>query len=288
MLKELINLLCHYKFTLNPFVRYESSNIGDMSGVNELKRDVQIIITLSSSEEHFDDLELTLYSLCNQQVSPDRIILWLDDKYELSELPYTITRYIKNGLEIRFVENKKNFTQIIYTLKEFQNSIIVAVKDDIYYPADWLKKLYHSYISSPNDIHCNRAIKVELNNKQIAPYKEWKRFSQSETSSYNNYPLISGGILYPPNCFGKEIFREDIYKKKAQTTWEIWSWFIALVSNRKIRVVKNHIKTLTCTNYIRTIKQDYDYIKQSKNTDYQISKLLEFYKQNIYQKLDIQ
>lgn len=287
MLKKLLKLIYHYKQAFNPFIRYNASAIGEISGINELKREIPIIVSLYSTEEHFDELELTLYSLCSQNICPDRIILWLSDEYELSELPYTITKYIKNGLEIKFVEDKGDFTPLIYTLKDFEKSIIVIVKDDIYYPKNWLKKLYHSYISNPEDIHANNVLKVKTNRKNLSPYKEWEFFDDTENASFYYFPLISGGILYPPDCFSWEIIREDIYKKKVNTTPEIWCWIISLVSGRKTRIVKNHMKHISCINYFRTIKTEYNYLKQSKNTDAQISKLMEFYRQNISQKLGL-
>lgn len=287
MLKEFLDIIFHCKLCISPLLRYLSSNIGETSGVNELKREVPVIVSLSSKEENFDDLELALYSLCNQKVCPDRIILWLKNEYELSELPYSITRFIKNGLEIRFVGDKAEYTRIIYTLKEFDKSIIVTACDNIYYPSDWLKKLYHSYISSPSDIHAHMVSKVKINSNKLASYKVWKHYNNSENADYLHYAHADGGVLYPPNCFTKEIFREDIYKKKAKADWNTWSWFMAAVSGRKIRVVKNHIERFSYINFMRLLKEEYIKIKQFQKVDNQIKKLMEYYGQNIYQRLDL-
>jgi len=231
-------------------------------------------------------LELSLYSLLTQSVQPDRIILWLSNEYELSELPYYITRYIKNGLEIRFVEDIGEYNKIIYALKEYSNSIVVTAEDDIIYPKDWLKKLYHSYITNPQDIHLHRAMGVKLYNNNLASIKDWSTFSKEEIAEFSNFIVSDGGVLYPPNCFVKEVFREDIYKKNAPTNPDIWLWFIALVSKRKIRVVKNHIKNLTCTNFLNKILE-INSEKYFLRDDEQIHNLMEYYKQNIMQKLKI-
>lgn len=282
----MLKCLPKYNFTFNPFIRYLSRNIGEFSGVNILKREVPIIVSLSSVEEHFGDLELSLYAIFNQSVQADKIILWLSDEYELAELPYSITRYIKNGLEIRFVEDKGVYNGIIYALKEFESSIIVYAKDDIIYPKDWLKKLYHSYIANPEDIHLHKTLRtiVNKNSTDLASVKEWIRFVTEEDSEFSNFILSEGGVLIPPKCFTKEVFREDIYKKNSPTSVDIWLWFMALVSGRKIRVVKNHINTLTCTNIFRKLF-GYDYKKNIKRYDEQIENLMNFYKQNIMQKL---
>lgn len=277
------NLLL-YKPVLNPFLRLMTQNIGEYSGTNIVTREVPIIVSLTSYEEHFRGLELTLYSLLNQTVQPDRIILWLSDEYELSELPYSITRYIKNGLEIRFVEDKFVYNKIIYPLKEYGNSINVVADDDIVYPKNWLEKLYHSYIANPENIHLHRALGVNIKDSQLASIKEWEFGVNLETAEYSNFINTEAGVLFPPNCFSKEIFREDIYKKFSSTSPEAWLWFMALVSGRKIRVVKNHIKILSCVNYINKLVS-VNSEKYLKRTDEQIGNLMEFYRQNIMQKL---
>ena len=273
-----------YKFAFNPGIRYLSRNIGEFSGINILKREVPIIVSLSSCEEHFEDLELSLYSIFNQSVQADRIILWLSDEYELAELPYSVTRYIKNGLEIRFIEDKGAYNEIIYALKEFEYTILVSAKDDIIYPKDWLKKLYHSYIANPEDIHLHRALGVNIKGSKLTSVDEWQHFVNEETSEFSNFIVSEGGVLIPPKCFTKEVFREDIYKKSSPTSADTWLWFMALVSGKKIRVVKNHIKTLTCTNIFRKLFCN-DYKKNIKRCNEQIENLMVYYRQNIISKL---
>ena len=280
----MFNFKLHYRFSINPFIRYLSYQIGDYIGVNIVKREIPIVVSLTSFENNFNDLELTLFSLLNQSISPDKIILWLSKEYELSELPYSITRFIKNGLEVRFVEDKGQYNNIIYALKEFNDSIVVTAEDNIIYQKDWLKKLYHSYITNPQDIHAHRALGVKTEHAGISSVTKWIKYVNKETPEYGNFGILEGGILFPPNCFTKEIFREDIYNKKLPISADIWLWFMAVVSGRKTRVVKNHIEILSCTNIIKKI-----FNKKNKELshkyDEEIKYLMEFYKQNIMNKL---
>lgn len=301
----------HLRFICNPIVRYKADNMGNYRGVNLIKREVPLIVSLTSFEERFSDLEISLYSLLNQSIKPDRLILWLSDEYSLSELPYEITRFIKNGLEIRFVRDIKSYTKIYYALKEFSDSIIVTADDDIYYPADWLEKLYHSYAAHPENIHAHRAHRVVGVNKKgvnrgeacsslpavnevasenvIIPYEQWEKHVQEETARFDNFLTGVGGVLYPPNCFKKEVLREDIFLNNAPNADDIWLWVMALISDRKIRVVKNHIDTLTCTNIWRQLglnkgKTLYSMNKAGGN-DIQLQNLMKYYKQNVISKL---
>ena len=289
LLKRIFNYRFHMRGLLNPFIGMEIASLGDYPGTNILnKREVPIIVSITSYEERFNDLPVTIYSLLNQSLKPDRIILWLDESYEnLTELPYEITQFIKNGLEIRFVKDIGSYTKAIYAFKEFSDNIIVTADDDIYYPSDWLKKLYLSYIAHPEDIHTHRSHRIIIDsNNNIALYESWEKHVKEESARFDNFLTGVGGVLYPPNCFTKEVLREDIFLKNAPKADDIWFWTMALVHNKKIRVVKNHIKTLITTNLFRQMFSKTLY-KENRNgaNDEQLSNIMKFYGQNIKNKL---
>lgn len=281
---RIFNYKFHVRCLLNPFIGLQISSLGNYSGVLEShKRETQIIVSLTSYRERFSDLPITIYSLLNQTLKPDRIILWLDESSEdLAYLPYEITQFVKNGLEIKFVKDIGSYTKAIYAFKDFSDSIIVTADDDIYYPSNWLKKLYLSYIAHPQDIHAHRVHKVDLTKS----YEKWEKHVTVESAEYSNFLTGVGGVLYPPHCFSNEVLREDIFLKNAPKADDIWFWIMALVHNRKIRVVKNHIKTLIATNIFRQFFAQSLY-KDNRNgaNDTQLNNLMKFYGQNVKNKL---
>ena len=282
MLKELLNL--QILPFINPFIFDEIGRMGECSGINDgMNRETPLIVSLSSSKKNYKNLPVTLFSLLNQSLKPDKIILWLDEEADdLTTLPYEITRFIKNGLEIKFVKNLNLYTNTICALDEFQKSIVVTACDNVYYRHDWLKNLYYSYIVSPNDIHIHRAFEVKVKDKSFAPVKEWEFCVNSETAKYTNFPVASEGILYPPNCFKNEVFRSDVFLKYANDNDTIWFWIMAVVNNKKFRVVKNHNKSSIVLNI-------FDYLSERKaerlSFDFQLKSLMQFYGQNVAGKL---
>jgi hypothetical protein len=261
--------------------------LGNYSGVNLNKREVPLIVSLTSYRERFGDLPKTIYSLLNQDLKPDKIILWLSkDHEELLNLPYDITRFIKNGLEIRFVEDISSYTKVIYTFQEFKSAVIVTADDDIYYPQNWLRKLYLSYISHPEDIHVHRAHRVKYSNGKFMPYRKWAKQITEENARFDNFLTGVGGVLYPPNCFSNEALRKDVFLQYARRADDLWFWVMALTHNRKIRVVKNHIKTLICTNVFNQLFAKRLYSTNSRmGNDIQLKNLMKFYGQNVINKL---
>ena len=286
LLKKFFSYKFHVRGYFNPFINLQINNLGNWQGTNQLKREVPIIISLTSYEVRFNDLPKTIYSLLNQSLKPDRIILWLGDEFELRTIPYEITCFIKNGLEIKFRKDIGSYTKIIYALKEMQNSIIVTADDDIYYPKDWLKRLYLSYISHPEEIQAHRVHRVKTKGNTILSYTDWEKQISTEGAAYSNFLTGVGGVLYPPNCFSNEVFREDIFLKQAPKADDIWLWVMALTNNRKIRLVTNHSKTLVCTNILQQIFGR-TLFKENGNgeNDKQLNNLLKFYGYNVINKL---
>ena len=291
MLKKILNSKFHLRFVFNPLIRFFADNLGNYKGVNINEREIPLIVSLTSYPERFGELPISIYSLLKQKLKPDRIILWLgnDSEYkEINDLPYEITRFIKNGLEIRFVKDIRSYTKIIYALKEFPEAVIVTADDDIYYPSDWLRKLYYSYAAHPEDIQVHRAHRAKVIRGALAPYEDWGKHVEEETARFDNFLTGVGGALYPPECFTKEVLREDVFLKNSPNADDVWLWVMALLSGRRVRVVKNHIKTLRCTNLYRQMfkkGRTLYALNSSGGNDEQLHNLMKLYGQNVIGKL---
>lgn len=253
--------------------------LGNYVGITESKkRSPELIVSIIAQREQFDSLPITIYSLLNQKLKPDKIILWLDEEYEdLTNLPYEISQYIKNGLEIRFVKDIGEYTKSYYAFKYLKDSIVVIADSRIYYSTNWLKSLYLSYIAHPEDINVHRALIVDF----AKPYRNWKKQKKENSSEYYNFGLVEGGMLFPPNCFSNEILRKDIFLKNALINDCIWYWIMALVHKRKIRVIKNSDRIFSRVN----LRANLQYIRENKRKKLLFNKnlrnLLKFYRQNV-------
>ena len=143
-----------------------------------------------------------------------------------------------------------------------------------------------SYVANPEDIHVHRAHRVLLEDDKILPYENWKKHVNEESARFDNFLTGVGGVLYPPKCFINEVFREDIFLKNAPTADDLWLWVMALLSNRKIRVVQNHYCTIILTDILSHFTKDNLYILNKKgDNDKQLSALMKLYGQNIINKL---
>ena len=278
-----------FSFRLNdfmffaPFVKSQITSIGDYKGINYgVKRDVPIIVSLYSGADNFNDLPHTIYSLLNQAIKPDRLILWVDETFgDLNNLSYDITQFIKNGLEIRFVKDLKSYTNKYYPIKEFPNAINISAENGYFYKSNWLKLLYLSYVSNNSDIQVHNALKVSIKNNDLMPYKTWTK-TNVEKANYTNFTKAIGGILFPPNCFGNEFLRKDIFLRYAPNNDDLWIWIMALIHSKKIRLVKSHIHTFPSTSLKKILQpQEID----NTQINEQLEEILKFYQQNVYKNL---
>lgn len=282
--ERILNFKIDSRGLFNPFIGLDISSLGNYIGINqESHRECPILVSVASNRDNFSNLPITLYSLLNQEIKPDKIILWLDEDIEdFAYLPYEITQFVKNGLEIRFTKNLGCYTKSIQAFKDYSDWIIVTASDKVYYPSTWLKKLYLSYIANQSDIHVHQALLSDLN----LSYNNWNK-STKESANYKNFLLGELGILFPPNCFGKEVLRQDIFLKYAPNSDNVWLWIMSLVHRRKIRVVKNPIKT---TIYNNVYKHFYNRLKNKKNiieaNNNSLKLLLKLYGRNVNNRLD--
>ena len=246
----------------------ECANDTPAGEINIMKN---IIISLTSIPERMHDIRFTLYSLLTQSVKPEKIILYLGkEKFPNGEkdVPENVLAFKNLGLEFRFVEDIRSFTKLVPALKEFPDKIIVTADDDIFYEKDWLKNLVETHNNFPEDIIVHKHLNVklrprpagedrgegEINPKEDMnlPYKTWTTDIENR-SSYTNFLLGVGGVLYPPNSLHKDVVEKKLFLRLCPHNDDVWFWAMAVMNGTKIRVAENNIPVQTLVNVEREL-----------------------------------
>lgn len=227
------------------------------TGVTKEKRNPRLIVSITSFEQRMYDVNFALYSLLNQTLKPDEIILWLGEKefpHKEGNLPQSVLSLKNNGLTIKWCKDMGPYTKLIPALKEYPDDIIITADDDIYYPRKFLELLYGAYLKEPQYIHCHRVHKITFDkNKNIQKYSKWIRQASNIESSLCNFLTGAGGVLYPPNSLYKDVLNEELFLKLSPTADDIWFWAMAVLNNTRINVIKNNIAVLHFTNIEREL-----------------------------------
>ena len=198
----------------------------------------EIIISLTSYPARINTVHLTIESLLNQSLKADKIILWLAEEQfpnKEQDLPQQLLNLIPQGLAIDWYHDISSYKKLIPTLKKYPNSIIVTADDDNMYSKNWLKKLYNSYKKHPKDVQAHRVTKFKYKNGKFITIAGGQDYYKG--ASYLNKLTGVGGVLYPPNCFYKDILNEELIMKLAPTNDDQWFWLQAALNGRKVRVV---------------------------------------------------
>ena len=257
------------------------------SGIIDKKRNPELIVSLTSYPARIYDIHYAIYSLFKQNLKPNKIILWLGkDQFPNREkdLPKKLLKFIKHGLTIKYVKDLKSYTKLIPALKEYKNALIVTADDDIFYPQNWLEKLYNSWQGNRDCVICHRAHRIMLDGKTLFPYNSFKQEIIDDNPSFHIFLTGVGGVLYPPNIFYKDILNEEIYKKLTPQNDDIWFWAMSVLNDKKIKIVDEPINHLTYINPEREIGLNNDLTLSSSNiikneNDIQFEKLINYYPQ---------
>ena len=229
----------------------------DNWGLNKEERERKIIISLTSYPLRMDEITYTIYSLLNQKLKADEVILWLakEEFPNLEEdIPKNVLKLKENGLSIKWYHNVYSYKKLIPTLKKHPNDLIVTVDDDIYYPQDWLEKLYNTHLSNPDDIIIHRARHIIMKNKkEFTDYTTWKLIKEETEASYLNFMTGAGGILYPPHKLYQDVFNEERFLELCKYGDDIWFWAMAVLKHTKFKVVDDCFYDLIYVNPAREV-----------------------------------
>lgn len=246
-----------------------------------------IIVSLTSYGNRVKDLlPYTLFSLLEQSLKPNRIILWLDsDHWNMDNLPTRIKLMISFGIEVRFCEDIRSYKKLIQTLNENRNSLIITVDDDQYYGQHIIEQLYKSHLEEPGSICCIIAHEPTFENGKLLPYTLWKH-NIKRTNSELIFPFGAAGILYPPRILPTETLNKDVFFKICPNADDIWFWAMGLMNNAKYKLVGFN------SYYLHIFPLDRFYFKDMKLTtinvngnqnDVQLKKVFDYY--NLWNKI---
>lgn len=179
-----------------------------------------------------------IWSILQQSVLPDRIILWLGHDETISPQLRVLQEH---GLEIRFCDDIGPYTKLIPALREFPNDVLITVDDDLYYPRGWFVQLKNAYLRDPTKIYCHRADEITLDPAlRIQPYLFWK-FRSANADTPQGRILLTGidGVLYPPNALHPSVLDERKFMALAPQNDDVWFTVMAKLQGTPIAFVSN-------------------------------------------------
>ena len=227
------------------FLRMQLAELREFVSASQKSSFVQtipehIVISLTTYHARFGSVCHTIKTLLNQTLKPNRICVYLDCNE--SDITDEMRSLIEHGVEYRFgCEDLKPHKKYYFAFKEFPESLVITVDDDVLYPADTIETLYRSYKNHPDCISARRVHKMVFgDNGEVMPYNNWVYECKTETEpSHLLFPTGVGGVLYPPHCLDGRVFDKALIKEKCLNNDDVWLKTMALLAGTKTVWVAN-------------------------------------------------
>ncbi|MDL2307256.1 hypothetical protein LJC48_04425 [Desulfovibrio sp. OttesenSCG-928-C06] len=210
-----------------------------------------IVVSLTSFPERLPGLHYCLYSLLTQSIKPEKLILWLGREQFSgleADLPASILDLRKNGLEIRWTSDIKQYKKIIPALTSYPDKLIVTADDDIYYRPNWLELLYQDYLDNNKApmVYAHRVHKIKLLPDGLPlPYLLWQHCQGYHPEpSYYNFPTTGGGNLYPPGTLHEDVLNESRFQELAPFADDLYIWAMAVLKGTKTKIVQDNHRAI--------------------------------------------
>lgn len=227
-------------------------------GVSDEKLcDNEIIVSLTTFGNRIYDVHLTIESIMQGTVKPNRIVLWLaEEEFKGKTLPRMLQLQQKRGLEIEFCEDIRSFKKIVPAMEKYPDACIVTIDDDLIYEFDILENLVNTHVAFPDDVCASRIHRIKLDKSQKPQsYVRWQWFVCPEKKSNLNFLTSGGGTLFPSHCFVKEFFNKEAFLSLCPYADDVWINAMIWMSGRHIVKSYTHSK-LGCDYTESYLEQD--------------------------------
>ena len=196
-------------------------------GLNqEETRPIPIVVSLTTFPARIESVALTIKSLMNQSMKPDKIVLYLGE--DVREVPDSLEQLKPYGLEIHFVPgNLKPHKKYFYALEEYPEALLITADDDIMYDRRFLEVLYACHLRHPGAVVAHRVHRMLRQNGELLPYSAWsyEDWSMPDQPSLSLFATGCAGILYPPGCIAKESGDQENIIRYCLNADDVWLKF---------------------------------------------------------------
>lgn len=199
----------------------------------------EVIVSLSTFGDRIHAVALTIETLLEQTMKPNRIILNLGRQYEgRGKIPGSLRLLEKRGVELRFTPDIGPYTKLLPVLKDFPNATIITTDDDVLYNFDFISNMVNEHIQHPNEIMTSRCRCMELKgSRAFSKFLSWSYVPNDGGASIKFIPESYMGVLYPPGSLDDRVFDEKTFMSLCPSTDDFWFKAMSMLKGVKVRKV---------------------------------------------------
>lgn len=229
--------------------RVSNLNLNDSKNVLE-----DVVVSLTTHGDRINSVHITIESILDGKDVPSRVILWLDNIDTFNNLPLSLHRLIKRGVEVKMAKNYGPHTKYYpFISSEILKDYLVTADDDIIYPRYWLSNLYRKASLSRKEIICHRAHEITFNDeRKFCSYNKWKPCSVTN-KSIRYFATGVSGVIYPLHFQQCLKLAGETFLDKCPKADDIWLHYIAYKNGYKVKQLTNrsiHFLTINNTQHL--------------------------------------
>ncbi|TWO32685.1 glycosyltransferase family 2 protein [Seonamhaeicola sediminis] len=195
------------------------------------KERIPVVVSLTTIPSRIKTLHITIRSLLNQEVLPEKIVLWLNDSYK-DNIPSKLEKLLGNIFEIRFSPYTFSHRKLIHSIENFPDKVIITCDDDLIYHPSSLKMLYQEHLKNPNVVIGNRCRRITYDeNHNPLPYLQWPFAEKTVFGEKWLTPVGAFLVLYPPDILHKNVHDINLFNKLSPKADDLWFKMMTLLNN---------------------------------------------------------
>lgn len=245
------------------------------------KNYTDIIVSFTSFPARIDEVWQVVECMFRQSYQPKKIILWLSQEQFPNEedIPMSLRKRVNNIFQIRMVSGDiRSHKKYYYVVKEYPNSLILLIDDDLYYPTDMIEQLVKLREDNNGAVVCRYGSKIKYNNGEIQPYSTWDRVT-TNSSSLRLFFGSGGGTLFKPSQLYRDLTNLELSLKMTPIADDIWlNAMLRLAGTSLIMLKPRALLSVRSKGTNQTLCSEN--INEGRN-DQQIYNVRSYYKKNL-------
>lgn len=201
----------------------------------------EIIVSFTSFPARIGNVWQVVECMKRQTIRPSKIILWLSSQQFPNEdsIPQSLKDREDDIFVIRLVDGDiRSHKKYYYVSKEYSDSLVFLIDDDIYYPSYILEKSVEIYKNTPKSVICNYGCQIRFDSRGYHfPYSQWLDSDSQEDVFFGS----GGGTLFRPSDMYTDLTKKDLALKLAPNADDIWLNAMARIEGLKIVRISNRL-----------------------------------------------
>lgn len=208
----------------------------------EAKQETDVIVSFTSFPARIQEVWQVVECMLRQSCRPNKIILWLSKEQfpHTEDIPASLREREGECFNIRLVEEDiRSHKKYYYVSKEYPDSLVLLIDDDIYYPTDMVECLIKAYNANPNAIICQYGYIIKYDwCGCLLPYNQWQKIYRASEDP-NLFFGSGGGTLFKPSSLYEDLTKKELFLQFTPIADDIWLNVMVRLAGLKCVMIKS-------------------------------------------------